>query len=322
MPGCGQFELASFQAVVDQREHRDGEHNPYAERPQHSLGVWLVTKQEVQAREETPDHRDEQDEDDGFQHGVGLYRMTSDEGSNAARGFRPGWRMTGFVVVMLPVLVSLGLWQLDRADEKRVLEDRYVDALGERPRPAESASLDDLPAFARVRVTGRYLSEQQYLIDHQIFQGEVGYWVVSPMVDQDNRAWLINRGFIAAPQRREVLPALPVPDGEVSVVAVLWPDLGLPPAFEEVDPARLAEQAYPRRVQRLDVDLLARLESAVPAQLRLEGGQPGSLTPASLAVDFNPARHTGYAVQWFALAATLLIGYVVLGLRNGADPQQ
>lgn len=226
--------------------------------------------------------------------------------------------MSAFVLVMLPVLLALGNWQLGRAEEKRVLEDRYFDALGERPAVPGERGASQLDAFSRLELSGRYLPKRQYLVDNQIHDGEVGYWVVTVFEGLDDRRWLVNRGFVTAPGRRDQLPQLPLPAGEQSLVAVVWPELGLPPTWREEFPSG----DYPRRIQRLDVRSLAALEKAEPVQLRLEARQPGSLTPASLAVDFNPAGHTGYAVQWFGLAATLAIGFVILGFRNAADSER
>ena len=37
------------------------------------------------------------------------------------------WRLTAFVVVMVPILIGFGFWQLDRAEEKRVLMQQAID---------------------------------------------------------------------------------------------------------------------------------------------------------------------------------------------------
>ena len=49
--------------------------------------------------------------------------------------FAPGWRMTGLVIVMLPLLLSLGNWQVQRGALKRDLENQYLDNLTELPTP-------------------------------------------------------------------------------------------------------------------------------------------------------------------------------------------
>ena len=54
-------------------------------------------------------------------------------------------------------------------------------------------------------------------------------------------------------------------------------------------------------------------EGARPLQLRLEGDQAGALAPPPLEVTVRPEKHTGYAVQWFALAAVLVVAFVCYG---------
>ncbi len=231
--------------------------------------------------------------------------------------FKPGWRMSAFVLVFLPITLGLGAWQLERASYKRSLEDAYFDALGARP----ALEGEDWQAFSPVRLQGRFVNERSYLVDNQISDGDVGYFVVTVFETTAGNRYLVNRGFVAAPAVREELPQIEVVEGEVRIDALAWPELGLPMIWQETD----WRGAYPRRIQRLDVAKLSETESAVRWQLRLEHGQPGGLTPTSLAVDFNPARHTGYAVQWFGLATALLIGFVVfgrLGARESAHNSQ
>ncbi|WP_324727290.1 SURF1 family cytochrome oxidase biogenesis protein, partial [Pseudomonas chlororaphis] len=69
-------------------------------------------------------------------------------------GFRPGVLPTLVVLALLPVLVTLGFWQLGRGEQKRELLASYAER-----RVAEPLSVDELqaapdPAFRRVRVHG------------------------------------------------------------------------------------------------------------------------------------------------------------------------
>ncbi len=125
-----------------------------------------------------------------------------------------------------------------------------------------------------------------------------------------------NRGWIVAPSARERLPEVPTPDGHVRLVGMVWPDMGLPPLLA-ADPW---PEAWPKRVQRLDVTRMAREGEAVAAaEIRLEAGQPGALEPAPVDVDFRAERHRGYAVQWLALAATLTAAYLVFGFKRSRE---
>lgn len=223
----------------------------------------------------------------------------------------PGTRMTVFVAVMLPLVLSLAFWQLDRRGEKLAYEAQYFDRMGMLPVTPEPAG--PYAPFTRLRLQGRYEPTHSFLVDNQVHQGRAGYRVVTSFADQSGRRWLVNRGWVAAAESRAQLPVFDTPEETVALVAVVWPDTGLPPLLGD-DPW---PTAWPKRVQRLDVaQMAARLEAAQPLEVRLEGGQPGVLAAADLGVDFNPSRHLGYAVQWFGLALALIAGYVIYGFRR------
>ena len=240
------------------------------------------------------------------------------------RSFQPGWGLSLAVVAMLPVLLALGVWQLQRAEEKSGYQSRYYDQLAQPPRPLAALTEPLTNAgFARVVLTGRYQPGRDYLVDNRTRHGQPGYWVVSRFAGQDGRIYLVNRGWIAAPPRREALPDVVTPAGPVTLQAVVWPDLGLPPLLaEEAWPSR-----WPKRVQRLDVARMAADPGqpgtgpapVVAAELRLEPGQAGVFVAAPVDPGFVPERHQAYAAQWFGLAAVLLAGYVILGFRLARD---
>jgi cytochrome oxidase assembly protein ShyY1 len=216
--------------------------------------------------------------------------------------------MSAAVLTVLPALLALGSWQLDRAAEKRSYLTSFIEAQGALPRAADG---DPAPAaFERVRLAGRFESGRQFLLDNQVRDGRVGYWVVTPFVDQAGQRWLVNRGWIAAGATREALPDIAVSGEPAQIVAVVWPDMGLPPLAGEDNWG----SGWPRRVQRLELARMAEaLGGALPLQLRLEAGQRGSLAPAPLELTLRPETHTGYAVQWFLMAAVLLIAYGLYG---------
>lgn len=216
---------------------------------------------------------------------------------------------------MLPLLIVLGLWQLDRAAEKRAYQDRYFDRVGELPHdpPASLAGA----GFERLRLRGAYREDRDYLVDNKVHDGIPGYWVVSRFAAADGRVYLINRGWVAAPAHRDRLPAIATPPGAQTLVVVVWPDMGLPPLLA----GDSWGSAWPKRVQRLDVTRMAADadspgERVVAAELRLEPGQPGALVAAPVDLEFRPERHQAYALQWFALAMVLVAGYGVYGRRQ------
>jgi surfeit locus 1 family protein len=227
--------------------------------------------------------------------------------------FRPGWAATVAAVVLVGATVALGTWQLQRADEKRALQDGFIASQGGLARRAAELSRSAADRFVRVRLDGRY-GERQFLVDNRTFEGRAGYLVVTPFHDASGDAFLVARGWTPAPASRDRLPAIPVPAGRHRVEAVVWPDTGLPPLLAEDD----WSAGWPKRVQRLDMGRLGPAAAVdYPFALRLEPGQPGALQPLPVDAGFRPERHDGYAVQWYALGALVGVLWLILGIRRG-----
>ena len=129
--------------------------------------------------------------------------------------------MTVAVGVMVPLVCMLGFWQLDRGAEKR----RYQEVLFARMAAPAVAPPDagQLEPFVRIRLEGEFEEQRYFLVDNQIADGKVGYWVVHSFSAADGRRWLVNRGWFPAGLRRESLPAVPAPSGPVVTVGVAWP---------------------------------------------------------------------------------------------------
>jgi surfeit locus 1 family protein len=215
-------------------------------------------------------------------------------------------------LLLVPLFLALGVWQLQRAEQKR--EWRAMLEQNLRAQPVQIMALDEARAFSlpnaagrTVQVTGHFDSNHQYLVDNQIDNGKSGYWVLTPLQLRDRETILVNRGWIAAGQDRTVLPEVAVADTEITVQGRLTrpyrPVLLLPNA----NPERLA----PGRTRLQHVDVVALEQELGPALfpliLELDASSPvGYARHWSLPV-INAERHTAYAVQWFALAFLLVM---------------
>ena len=106
------------------------------------------------------------------------------------------WRITVFTMLMLPLLLGLGFWQLDRAKEKVALEVSWDERQSQPP-----SSLDELwglspdaLAYLPVVVTGEFLQGQYYLLDNRIQGGTFGYEVLAVMrLDNSDDLVLVTR---------------------------------------------------------------------------------------------------------------------------------
>ena len=234
--------------------------------------------------------------------------------------FRPGLWPTLATLILLPILLSLGFWQLDRADQKR-------DLLASLEAGRRAAPVDlniEQPALSQVkhrraRAFGYYDHAHQLLLENQIRDGRSGYLVLTPLRLQGSELTvLVDRGWIAAPAARSALPEIPAPGGPVEVRGVL--DFGPSVGLRLGEPS--VEGGWPRRLQYLDYDYLnAQLPYPVLSYLiHLDADAAGGFRRDWQPVEeMGPSTHHGYAMQWFGLALALVVIFLVVNTKRDGD---
>ena len=231
--------------------------------------------------------------------------------------FSPRPIPTLLTLVLLPILISLGFWQLDRAAQKRQLLQQFQQ---QQTRPVlnlnKSSELTGFYSYQRVEVTGRFDTEHQFLLDNRVHQGRAGYQVITPLImTGSNQAVLVNRGWLPQMGSREVLPAIPTPAERLTLEGQLKLDAS--------DSFRLGESgfqsgAWPRVIQWLEMEKLEKsLGYKVQDFVILQTPE----SPAGFLRDWYikkivPEKSTSYAVQWFALALALVIIYLVVNTHK------
>ena len=206
--------------------------------------------------------------------------------------------------IFVAVFASLGLWQLDRAAEKNMLLEMFE---GEMPY-ARVNDFTSLAEFARIQTDGEFLPEKQILVDNIIREGRPGYYVITPFrLNNREPLLLINRGWIpktmtanAPPPELPLktnlrtvrglvgrLPRVAIRPGEAFEGSEEWPRVAVYPRPEEVSVA-------------LDEELL-------PIVLLLAQEEPDGFVRSWQPNISGPMTHYGYAVQWFAMAATVIV---------------
>ena len=103
-------------------------------------------------------------------------------------------------------LVSLGFWQLERADDKRSIEASIKQANTGSVELIKKEEGLQSKEYYEVRLQGKYLSDKQFIYDNQIVDQVSGYYVLTPYaLEGQSKAILINRGFIPWNGRRDKL---------------------------------------------------------------------------------------------------------------------
>ncbi len=214
------------------------------------------------------------------------------------------------------LFVGLGLWQVERAQQKHALEQRLARDAGDAVTglPAKPAALRSR-AYARVHLEGRFRGQHQFLLDNRIHEGRPGFDVLTPLVLADGRTVLVDRGWVAMGARRQPQQAIALEtEGEVEVRGRLW----LPEPGIGLGSVQARAEDWPRVITRIEYPVLesALSRDLVPAVIRARGEAEWLFTPRPLEPSFGPARHYGYAFQWLTLAATVVLIAGVLLYRR------
>ncbi|MEN8167323.1 MAG: SURF1 family protein [Pseudomonadota bacterium] len=219
---------------------------------------------------------------------------------------------------MTPLFCGLGIWQLDRAEQKR----STAASLEMRRKLPALPITHDLPAagqleFRKVTAAGRYLSEKTVLIENRKHQGKTGFHVITPLQLADTgQIVLVNRGWMPRPKRDE-LPSIPNPQAELIIEGEV--SIPHPPALElslKLEPTD-ATPHWPFLTLE-HYSAWSGLE-ILPFLILQAPGDSNEFIRRWPQPQANDAMHIGYAIQWFAFALIALVIWLRLSLHKQAS---
>ncbi len=230
--------------------------------------------------------------------------------------FAPTGFMTLATLVCFVLFVALGNWQLQRADHKRAIEQRFQDRL-EQPYGYHylTQDVDADMQYRKVRLRGEYDLDHLLLVDNKLHQGVAGYHVLMPFViDPTGKAVWVNRGWVAAGYDRSILPAIRsprVPDQVKGVVTI--------PSTEGFRMGTVdASRQWPKRVPYVDLEVInPSLDlPMLPYVVWLSPDVDDFYIREWVPVWSPPGKSEAYAVQWFSFALVVCILYLFLNTRR------
>lgn len=232
-------------------------------------------------------------------------------------GFRPGKAMTLLVALFLPLTLSLGVWQLNRAAEK----NQVLQALAEQSDERVEWSTSEPPEIGTSISACVDVTEQRWFLDNRTHEGQVGYEVFVPAVLCGIRTPLLMRlGWIAQDTvGRETLPDLSeqLPSEEMTIEGERRP--ASPEPWLTAGPEDLGQAQW--RIQSM-VDVPDGTWGEGTPVVQLSAPEDAVLVDAWEPVGMAPSRHVGYAIQWFGLAAALVVCFIIWGVRRRTGPKK
>ncbi|MBU2907946.1 SURF1 family protein [Vibrio splendidus] len=259
-------------------------------------------------------------------------RLIDDEHKFRSKGF---WIAVVLTVVSVGILIKLGLWQLERGNEKLRYEQQLSERAQQSPRSLDSV----ISEWKDSRIQAQGASEQLslnglkvdveletpsglvVLLDNQVNQGAVGYviYMLGEVRFKDEneslvaeKQLLIDLGFVAASNDRRELPQLGNITLPTNMSGRLYTRL-VNPLSHELG----LENTTPKRIQNINIIALSEYtgQDVLPFVF-----QPQSLESWPYELLWRPTamkseKHFGYSFQWFVMAAVLLFLMLLIGYR-------
>ena len=233
--------------------------------------------------------------------------------------FRPRLLPTVTALMLLPILISLGQWQANKAERKQKLQQAYLQRAALPPLLLDKHTLQPEDRYRKVLVRGRYEPRYQILLDNQIDDGRIGYQVITPLhIENSDIRVLVDRGWVPASAYRSILPEAEPPSGLVEISGIA--DL---PSGRYLELETQPQGAGWQRVwQNLD---MTRYRNLVPFPLqalaiRLDPASDSGYVLHRPTPDLHIETNKGYAFQWYAMAVLLCVYYFITQFRK-TQPQ-
>jgi len=212
--------------------------------------------------------------------------------------------------------IRLGIWQLDRLEQRRAFNAHVESVWMMEPLILNGHSVENLTLmeYRTVSISGSYDFENQVALRNRHFKNEYGYHLLTPLLLDDGIAVLVDRGWVPAEGNDSPVDWRKYDQsGQISLQGQIRlgqtkPDLGGVP-----DPALAQGQD---KLNFWNLVNLERIRQQMPYPLLtiyiqpdvdLEDAKPP--IPYQPEIELNEGSHQGYALQWFTYASILLLGY-------------
>lgn len=250
---------------------------------------------------------------------------------------RKYWWTTLLVLAAIAVMIRLGIWQLDRLEQRRAFNAHVLAGWNAEPFELNAATVNDpleTMEYRTVTVTGEFDVDNQIALRNRVWYGKPGYDLLTPLkIAGTDQSILVNRGWIPGTSYIPAEQTYPAP-GTVTLTGIIRLSQSTPDFGGMTDPT-------PQPGERLPVWNLANVD-AIAAQIPYptlpvyiqrapDASLPADVNawtdsnlpyPSLPEIEITEGSHMGYALQWFTFALILAIGYPIFITRQTSVAKQ
>ena len=227
---------------------------------------------------------------------------------------KSNWKASLTFFCLLLLVLSLGVWQIDRGYKKKELENTFLERQSQPVKEIKYNTFENSDLYRNVVLEGKYL-DQIFLLDNKIHNGKPGLKVFSPFQSINESLVLVSRGWIEFEDRSN-LPMIKTERNALKIQGILRSESK--DFILEND--NMKKNTNPILVQTINLDELSNYlgKPLSPYILELSELSKSAFVKTWQPINLSSFRHFGYAVQWFGLGLVLIIGYLFFLRKEGA----
>ena len=212
-----------------------------------------------------------------------------------------------FIAVV--IMFALGMWQLQRAEEKSlrllsIQKASYTEQINLQQALVDINNMLDMPISFNAKADVNRI----FMLDNKIHNGRVGYQVLLPLKTSSGLL-LANLGWLPGTMSRDVLPSVTLDDKKMTYSGIV----NFPSDNAMVTETAVLDDNWPKVVQQIDFEVIEAMYEApfLPFVVQLNEDPDSSFVRNWKPVVMAPEKHIAYGVQWFLLAFAAIVVFVI-----------
>ena len=232
--------------------------------------------------------------------------------------FSRRWFLTTILVIFgVAVNIRLGIWQLDRLEQRRAFNARVLAQINQPPLVLQGDALTmDLTnmEYRQVEVTGKYDLSHEVALRNQAWGNQLGVHLLTPLrIAGSDQAVLVNRGWVPLEgSDYQSWAEYPEP-GEVTVRGVIRASQSKPDYGKRSDPVPAPGEPPLKTWYFANIEGISNQVPypLLPIYIQQAPDPAWNALPyrTQPELDLTEGPHQSYAIQWFTFAAILGAGY-------------
>ena len=216
------------------------------------------------------------------------------------------------LVILIFTCLYLGLWQLERAEDKLAIQSDFKSQIAENYININSLITEPI-RYKKIYADGSFI-EPYFLLDNIVYKRKAGYYVISPFLI-GSKVLLVNRGWVYNHSRQKY-PIINIPKEDIRINGYVK----YPMQLLELSTENITSQE-PYITQNININQISKIlkKEVYPFIIYLNENSKFSYTHIEEKNENNYLKHYMYAGQWFLFTIIGMFFLIILNRKKNGE---